>query len=61
MVKDAESRFRDRPLWADGWGCALFTADDPGSNVAISYAADCKTCHVQSAAMNRLVVQHSQA
>lgn len=57
MVKDAEGRFRDRPLWADGWGWALFTADDPDNNVATSYAADCKTCHVPAAATDRVFVQ----
>lgn len=57
MVKDAEGRFRDRPLWADGWGWALFKADDPGRNVATRYETDCKTCHLPAAATDRVFVQ----
>ncbi len=46
MVKDAKGRFKGNDLWGDGWGWALFYADDPATNVATDYTTDCKTCHV---------------
>lgn len=57
MIKDAHLRFQDHPGWADGWGWALFKADNPGRNVATSYSADCKSCHVPAAATDRVFVQ----
>ncbi len=46
MIKDSTGRFADNPLWGEGWGWALFTADDPSTNVATSYQSDCLGCHV---------------
>lgn len=46
MIKDAKGRFPDSGLWGDGWGWALFKADDPARNVATDYTTDCLTCHV---------------
>jgi hypothetical protein len=46
MVKDTQGRFADDPRWGDGWGWALFKPDDPASNVATDYQADCLGCHV---------------
>ena len=46
MVKDSHNRFNDDPLWGDGWGWALFKADDPQTNVAKDYKTDCLGCHV---------------
>ena len=46
MIKDREGRFEEHPLWDHGWGWALFSADDPSTNVATSVAADCLTCHL---------------
>lgn len=46
MVKDRRDRYPGNPLWQEGWGWALFKADDPGRNVARSFAADCQGCHV---------------
>jgi len=46
MVKDRRGRFPEDPLWAEGWGWALFRADDPGTNVATSFQADCQGCHL---------------
>lgn len=45
MVKDARGRFPEDPRWAEGWGWALFRADDPTKNVAKSFEADCLGCH----------------
>ncbi|MEO1169996.1 MAG: cytochrome P460 family protein [Pseudomonadota bacterium] len=46
MVKDSEGRFADDPLWGDGWGWALFEADDRTAQVAQNYELDCLSCHV---------------
>ena len=46
MVKDAEGRFDSNPIWGDGWGWALFTADDQNNNATADYKADCIGCHV---------------
>lgn len=46
MIKDAEGRFEDNPLWGDGWGWALFKPDDVTTNRAANYQSDCLGCHV---------------
>jgi hypothetical protein len=46
MVKDAEGRFPDNPLWGDGWDWALFMPDNKSKNVATSYKTDCLGCHI---------------
>jgi len=45
MVKDAEGRFKDNKLWGDGWGWALFKAENPASTVSEDYKSDCLPCH----------------
>lgn len=57
MVKDAKGRFAKNPLWEDGWGWALFKADAPARNVAVSYKADCMGCHVPAASTDRVFIQ----
>lgn len=57
MVKDAKGRFAGNPLWADGWGWALFKADAPTKNVAVSYKTDCMGCHIPAAKTDRVFVQ----
>jgi hypothetical protein len=46
MVKDARGRHPDHPLWQEGWGWALFTADAPAAQAAKSFVADCQGCHL---------------
>ena len=46
MIKDSKGRFPDNHLWGDGWGWALFKADDPKKNVATDFKTDCITCHI---------------
>jgi cytochrome c len=46
MIKDAQGRFPDNDLWGDGWGWALFLANEPARNVATDYTTDCRTCHI---------------
>jgi hypothetical protein len=50
MVKDRKNRHAGDPLWANGWGWALFKSDAPGRNVAQSFAADCQGCHLPAQA-----------
>jgi hypothetical protein len=45
MVKDSTGKHKDNPLWREGWGWALFEADNPGEQVAPSFEASCQTCH----------------
>ncbi len=46
MVKDAQGRFADNPLWGDGWGWALYNGDNPDRQVATDYKKDCLGCHI---------------
>lgn len=46
MVKDSQGRFKNNPNWGDGWGWALFKAEDPTKNVSTDHAKDCIPCHV---------------
>lgn len=57
MIKDAKGRFAGNPQWSDGWGWAMFKADNPAKNVANSYAADCMGCHIPAAKTDRVFIQ----
>jgi len=46
MIKDTEGRFKESGLWGDGWGWALFNADDRNNTVTEDYEAECLACHV---------------
>lgn len=46
MVKDTEERFGSNPLWGDGWGWALFNADQPEKPVTQNYKTECIGCHI---------------
>ena len=46
MIKDTDGRFKDNPLWGDGWGWALFNADKPTETVTEDFKTDCIPCHV---------------
>ena len=46
MVKDTEGRFSSNPLWGDGWGWALFNADQPDTPVTQNYKTECIGCHI---------------
>lgn len=45
MVKDNQRRF-DSANWAQGWGWALFMADEPGTNVSSGFTESCRNCHL---------------
>ncbi len=45
MVKDEKGRFKDNPVWGDGWGWALYKPDDKAVNVSENYKTDCLGCH----------------
>ena len=45
MVKDSSGKHESRPLWAEGWGWALFGSDDPKKQIAESFENDCQACH----------------
>ncbi len=46
MIKDRKGRFQSSGLWGDGWGWALFQADDPATTVTEDYKTECIPCHV---------------
>lgn len=46
MIKDTEGRFSGHRLWGDGWGWALFNADDPTTTVTKDYKTECIPCHL---------------
>jgi hypothetical protein len=46
MVKDTKQRFGSNPLWGDGWGWALFNADQPNKTVTQNYKTECLGCHI---------------
>ena len=45
MVKDTRGRFPANSLWGNGWGWALFDADDPQHTVTKNWRIDCLGCH----------------
>ncbi|MGC4048393.1 MAG: cytochrome P460 family protein [Paludibaculum sp.] len=46
LIKDSKERYKDNPIWGDGWGWALFKSDSPDKQVATAYKTDCLICHV---------------
>jgi Cytochrome P460 len=46
MVKDQKGRFKGNPHWGNGWGWALFKANDPTKDVSTNFEKDCIPCHV---------------
>jgi hypothetical protein len=57
MIKNEQQRFPNNPLWADGWGWALFNADAPDKQIATDYRKDCWSCHVPAASTDRVYLQ----
>lgn len=45
MIKDTEGRYPDSPLWGEGWGWALFAADDPYTPTNKDFESACIGCH----------------
>jgi hypothetical protein len=46
MVKDTKGRFPGSPLWGNGWGWALFNADNANQTVTRNWRTECLGCHV---------------
>lgn len=57
MIKDDKQRFRNNPLWGDGWGWALFKADAPDKQVATDHSKDCIPCHIPAKSTDWTYVQ----
>jgi hypothetical protein len=57
MIKDEKGSHPDNPLWAYGWGWALFKSDAPDKQVATSFKKDCLGCHVPAKATDWVYVQ----
>jgi hypothetical protein len=46
MIKDTEGRFKDNPLWGEGWGWALFKPEDRTRPITQNYKTECIGCHI---------------
>lgn len=46
MIKGSKGRFPSNTSWGDGWGWALFNADDQTTNASSNYRSGCRGCHV---------------
>ncbi len=50
MVRDRKNRFNSNPAWGEGWGWALFTADNPDKNLTTNWKGtgfnNCYGCHL---------------
>lgn len=57
LIKDAQGRFPNNPLWGDGWGWALFKSDAPDKQVAVDYKKDCLGCHLPAQADDWIYVK----
>ena len=57
MIKDDKGRFPNNPLWSEGWGWALFTADAPDKQVATAFTKDCQGCHIPASSTDWVYVQ----
>ncbi|MDX1757513.1 MAG: cytochrome P460 family protein [Marinobacter sp.] len=56
MVRDRQNRF-DGPHWGEGWGWALYKADNPTRNVSESFEATCKGCHTPAQQTNWVFIE----
>lgn len=57
MVKDTQGRFRNSPLWGNGWGWVLFNATDPQNTVTRNWRTDCLGCHTPAKRTDWVFVQ----
>jgi Cytochrome P460 len=57
LIKDEKGRYKDNPLWGDGWGWALFKSDAPDKQVATDYTKDCLGCHIPARSKDWIYVQ----
>jgi cytochrome P460 len=57
MIKDATGRYKNNPLWGNGWGWALFKSDAPTKQVATDYKKDCFGCHIPAESTDWIYVK----
>ena len=57
MIKDEKGSHPGNPLWAYGWGWALFKSDAPDKQVATDFNKDCRGCHIPAKATDWIYVQ----
>ncbi len=50
LVKDTKGRFSSNPIWGNGWGWALFNADQTDAPVTRNYKTECLCCHIPARA-----------
>ena len=57
MIKDSQNRFPDHEDWGEGWGWALFKAEDTATNASANFRASCLGCHVPAQPTDWIYVQ----
>lgn len=61
MIKDREGRFSDNPIWGEGWGWALYKAEEPSVNVNEDWMegdlSNCYGCHIPAEATDWVFVE----
>jgi hypothetical protein len=57
MVKDEKGRFKNNLNWGNGWGWALFKANDPTKNVSTNFQDDCIGCHIPAKSTDWVYIQ----
>ena len=57
LIKDDRGRYKDKTLWGDGWGWALFKSDAPDKQVATDYRKDCQGCHIPAQSTDWIYVK----
>ena len=57
MVRDSKGLFPGNKNWGEGWGWALFKAEDPAKNASTNYREDCLPCHMDAKPNDWVYVQ----
>jgi len=57
MIKDEKGRFPGNPLWAEGWGWALFKSEAPDKQIATGFKNDCQGCHIPASSTDWVYIQ----
>ena len=57
MIKDAKERFPGNNHWGEGWGWALFKAEDTEKNASAHFRASCLGCHIPARETDWIYVQ----
>ncbi len=57
MIRDSMGRFSENTNWGEGWGWALFKANNPKKNISTNYRNDCLGCHELARSSDLVFIQ----